>query len=108
MAILGNSRILILDEPTSGKHSPANLGLPLQMPWCIWSACETDYGGFIAPLRHKILKSLDHAGVDPASRRAFWEVLAELQPKYATLLITQFPDEAEHLADKVKLSLILV
>ena len=43
--------------------------------------------------------------MDPASRRAFWEVLAELQPKYATLLITQFPDEAEHLADKVNLSL---
>ena len=74
IALLNSPRVLILDEPTSGRVLLVSLALIYIL----------------------------HTGLDPISRREFWEVLEMLrQEKKSIILTTQFFDEAELLADRL-------
>ena len=73
IALLNSPRVLILDEPTSGR--------------VLLSTSHT---------------YILHTGLDPISRREFWEVLEMLrQEKKSIILTTQFFDEAKLLADRL-------
>ena len=85
LALLGPSSVVILDEPTSG----------VPLPCCSHLSCVAVTAP--AATGHNVCGP----GVDPASRRALWTILAAARPGRALVLTTHHMDEADLLADRI-------
>jgi len=124
IALLGDSKVVLLDEPTSGEANHLSLGSPkstCMQGWVLFNLLITSpqarvnticgmhllithgtVSGF-APhcLESRPAEMVRAAGVDPVSRRALWEVLLKRKAHSAIMLVTHFIDEADILADQV-------
>jgi ATP-binding cassette subfamily A (ABC1) protein 3 len=77
IALIANSKVVILDEPTSGKNFDS-----------------------ISLIRIENLIQLIK-GMDPAARRSTWEMLKRFRMDRTILFTTHFMDEADILGDRV-------
>jgi ABC-type multidrug transport system ATPase subunit len=82
LATIGGRPLIVLDEPTTGKHFPIN---------CFLNCSKCKFKPF----------SNSFSGMDPLSRRFVWKHIDEIKQNRVVLLTTHAMEEADLLADTV-------
>lgn len=88
MALCGRSKVVFCDEPTSGK-------------WVFFYSWHLPAQNLYTILNIVIFNLCGCAGMDPAARRALWDLLQREKRGRTILLTTHFMDEADVLGDRI-------